>query len=1142
MAGRENLEALEQAWNDERYDDMRLLFRDLDPEERRLLEAEIGADVYASLERAARRAGSRAKRGRVIVINGIMGARLDVTRNGARDKVWINAWSLIKGRFSDFELAPSGRTQHKPGTSVQIRGLHKSTYIPLVLELDRQWHVKKFPFDWRLDIGTSAERLAEVVAEWGRGEPVHIVAHSMGGLVARLFAQRHSRVWRSMRDESRLASGGRLLMLGTPNRGSFEIPQVLTGQNGNVKKLAFLDQRHGRAGTVKIIASFPGCYQMLPSPHVELGDDHAQLYSESQWGDWQAPQRHLDSARRFHDELHEVVDPERLIYVAGYDQETLSRVRVERPGEFKFRVTRDGDGSVPHDLGLLEGVATQWIREAHGNLPRSERVLAGIHDLLASGETGQLAVTRPTTRGFGGDPGWLSAEQAGADVSSFEVRATKTKTRLRGAKRPRTTVDSLELEAQLAEGFLAEVTTRDERQGAQVEVQPPAPVELSVEVVCADLTKTRGDFFAVGHYVGVLPSNAERALDRVVSFTREEIASGAELDAERFVLTALTRRGVLRGELGSVNMYPWADSRDRNKMVAIAGMGHPGGFTEGKLRRLARSLAWTVGSLPQAKTISTVLIGSGNGGLEAEKAARGLVAGLGDAIGAGLGGGVKKLRIVEWNLVKARRMHRALQRVLSTDERVSFKLRKRVVVESTGHIPEALGWMMYLKESADVAVGRKGTVAYKAFTTLTGRLPKESASRERARESLAKLAEADEQLLARLTETLDDVLSMDESRSSERPVRISFTVRDGRVRAAAINDSAVVPERVVCDRALAEELARRTREPEPEALPTLGRLLNKRLIPADFRTTIENDAPLVIELERDLAQISWEVLASDARSEESRVCIGLRSAIARQLRTTYSPPPERVPDVATPLRALVIGDPGDPELGDDLPGARREAEVVAEMLRAAGVETVTRIGAPEGRDAEFSASDGPASRLEVLRLLDDEQGFDLLHYSGHGDFDPEDPSRTGWLFKDGVFSAMELASVERMPRLVVANACLSGRLSRVSGRGATAGSRRESGLLPSLVDQFLRQGVHNYVGTAWEVDDLGAELFARTFYRELLSSYRPAPAQRGRRNPARSGRSAELGRALLTARQELAQDFGALWLAYQHYGDPTFRL
>ena len=110
-------------------------------------------------------------------------------------------------------------------------------YAHLLLELQTRWQTRPFPFDWRLDIDQSASALADLVRGWGGGEPVHLLAHSMGGLVARRFIQLHPDVWRSMQDPAGQGRGGRLVMLGTPNRGSFAIVLALSGEEKIVKTL-----------------------------------------------------------------------------------------------------------------------------------------------------------------------------------------------------------------------------------------------------------------------------------------------------------------------------------------------------------------------------------------------------------------------------------------------------------------------------------------------------------------------------------------------------------------------------------------------------------------------------------------------------------------------------------------------------------------------------------------------------------------------------------------------------------------------------------------------------------------------------------------------------------------------------------------
>ena len=183
------------------------------------------------------------------------------------------------------------------------------------------------------------------------------------------------------------------------------------------------------------------------------------------------------------------------------------------------------------------------------------------------------------------------------------------------------------------------------------------------------------------------------------------------------------------------------------------------------------------------------------------------------------------------------------------------------------------------------------------------------------------------------------------------------------------------------------------------------------------------------------------------------------------------------------LRALVIGDPGDPEKGQDLPGVMNEALKLKELLESRDdVFVEARIGAPGAARDDALYDVKPADRLEVLSLLMD-GGFDLVHYAGHADFDPEQPSRVGWVFARGLLTPGEIGRLERVPAVIVSNACLSARTSlTLEGARRPDDARTEAGLLPSLADEFFKLGVRNYVGTAWEVNDIGAEVFARVFY------------------------------------------------------------
>jgi hypothetical protein len=297
--------------------------------------------------------------------------------------------------------------------------------------------------------------------------------------------------------------------------------------------------------------------------------------------------------------------------------------------------------------------------------------------------------------------------------------------------------------------------------------------------------------------------------------------------------------------------------------------------------------------------------------------------------------------------------------------------------------------------------------------------------------------------------------------------------------------------------------------------------MGQLVVPRDFRPLLRGSPRLVFELDRTMAIVHWEMLGADLGGPSSATPLGLEMQVARQLRTTYSPPPARELKVGGRLRALVVGDPGDPASGMALEGARQEATTIANLFRELGLDVVELVGPPGNSPTEH-----PASRLEVLRQLL-AGGFDLLHYAGHSAFDETDPSkRAGWVFADGLLTSQELEIVDQPPRLVVANACHSGRVSESAASAAS-----EVGLLPSLADEFFRRGVRDYVGTAWAIDDAVAIEFATTLYGQLLVASAPDAG------------GTTLGEAVLAARRRLAELGGdrVTWGAYQHYGDPTVR-
>ena len=115
------------------------------------------------------------------------------------------------------------------------------------------WQV--FPFDYpstRVDLDASAEYLHQVIESLEGIERIHIVAHSMGGVVARTYRAKH-------RDE-RLH---RLVLVGSPQNGA-EMADLARDKANVVFKTIF-----GPAGQ-QLITDQAGFLAKLPKPDVEF--------------------------------------------------------------------------------------------------------------------------------------------------------------------------------------------------------------------------------------------------------------------------------------------------------------------------------------------------------------------------------------------------------------------------------------------------------------------------------------------------------------------------------------------------------------------------------------------------------------------------------------------------------------------------------------------------------------------------------------------------------------------------------------------------------------------------------------------------------------------------------------------------------
>ena len=116
---------------------------------RRSPREEMGSEAFDRARGAASRGGAEASWARCSCCPASWARELDsVDRSGDADRIWINFFNLIRGRIDELELTAEGKPA-KPGVRVRTAGVHRATYLPLILDLDTRWQVQPFAFDWR---------------------------------------------------------------------------------------------------------------------------------------------------------------------------------------------------------------------------------------------------------------------------------------------------------------------------------------------------------------------------------------------------------------------------------------------------------------------------------------------------------------------------------------------------------------------------------------------------------------------------------------------------------------------------------------------------------------------------------------------------------------------------------------------------------------------------------------------------------------------------------------------------------------------------------------------------------------------------------------------------------------------------------
>lgn len=1045
-----------------------------------------------ALQSFAGRAAGEPKQGTVFVVPGVMGSHLDVGASRLRDHVWLNPLRLVAGEFA--RLRSGSRAS---GEAVAAAGLYRS-YLPLVLALDERWDVVPVSYDWRQPLSTAADTLAATIQDHfdGGAGPAHLVCHSMGGLVARMLIARHRDLWNALDDGTGRRRGGRLVMLGTPNRGSFSIALAFTGEDRLVRWLAALDLVNTKQDIVGVLASCPGLYELLTAPGGGPADsDTDRLYDAASWPPGLMDGGLLAAARATHATLEaDGFDRDRMYYVAGSGHETPEAVKVRDGGEFRYRMTRAGDGRVPHALGLADAAGARlfegrtWFTEAeHGALTADATVVRAVDDILRDGTTRRLPDSRPP----------LEADRA----------ARSARTARDGKWLPASLVEPAEPVGPgvVAESALRSLTsTRGERRAAVqraaatavsgwLGVPPAAPSAapvLRARVFHASLEHSTYPVL-VGHYRGDPIRGAEGFLD-------------LRLDRQLSRRQAVDR---YPREIGDVLRITTDGGSPPGGIVV--GLGASGELTPTGLAAAVRdaalehALRWL--EQPDERMVvskgaigvTSVLLGSfGSIGMALPASVAAIVEGvvLANAL-LSERGLADRVRIADLEFVEryAAPAEEAARVVRTVADRLPTTVRSLVTLAPDQCLRTGEG------SRPAVPTSDYGAGMWHRLIVSTTNLDPEGRRVELHYTSLGSRARADQ-----LKQTVDTRIIGQMLKDA-----VTRTSVDGSVNVA----------------------------------------LFEILFPNDVKRELAAVENVQLVLDARAADFPWEAL-TDRGALTGRRPLVHNAGLLRQLSL---PTTGRADPSSGAGAALVVGDPPGPPAFGRLDGARREARAVAEQL-GRRLAVTARIF-----EASSAPPDSATQVLSAL-MADDYQVVHIAghgHFEpprrrkpaepgspaepGTPEGDPDDGSDSSPQPVGGVvigpgpseyLTAEMFRNMRRPPDLVFLNCCHLASVGSavLDDPGVPAplafARRRTNELAASLARELMAMGVKAVVAAGWSVSDKPAAAFASRFYDGMMNGAMFGDSVRAARNAAFSA------------------DGGSsnTWAAYQCYGDPAFCL
>ena len=358
------------------------------------LEGEPSPEIRRDLSRG----GEPDDRDAVFLIPTLMGTHLRI----GDKRIWLDLGRLGEGEFAKLRL--DGRKD-----TVAVDEIATWGYGELINFLATRFKIVPFAYDWRNSLAAEGERLAvELEAELRKhSRPVHLLAHGTGGLVALGLIARSPAAWKQL-----TGRGGRLIMLGTPSRGTEAALQLLNGHARVTQMLALLDpggkvdsgkkvdEQTTPEAAVKRVANvfrtFPGVVELLP----ESASDN--VWDVKWWmaqkiladGEEESFRRRLQAAWRIREEIR----PSKTLSDPNVMAKNVCWV-ASGAASSDMSDTLEADASLDFTTGAAdtpEGVPTWYMNATPGAMTQRKARFGAFVELLERGSTDQLSRDLPS--------------------------------------------------------------------------------------------------------------------------------------------------------------------------------------------------------------------------------------------------------------------------------------------------------------------------------------------------------------------------------------------------------------------------------------------------------------------------------------------------------------------------------------------------------------------------------------------------------------------------------------------------------------------------------------------------------------------------------------------------------------------------